>query len=288
MRLINTAPDAPFGGFNGVPGEAEIADPATSGQIMQFVVVAGLDGASATDPTGATPATAPAKLRLPAEPAAGAAVVTRNISLNEEESSNVCVEAEFDAESGEMVAKVPVVQIGGVNPADFHEDCEAKGGVAFGPTAALLGTVDLTDPLAPTGVGLRWTDMSGVSAPADVHMKNGNTISINVTENPQIVRGVAPTEEWDIYNFTMDAHPIHLHLVRFEVVSRTLFDGTPSPNGSTQAWESGFKDTVISYPGEITRVKATFDIPGLYVWHCHILEHEDNEMMRPYVVSEVP
>jgi FtsP/CotA-like multicopper oxidase with cupredoxin domain len=47
---------------------------------------------------------------------------------------------------------------------------------------------------------------------------------------------------------------------------------------------SGFKDTVVSYPGEITRVKARFDLAGLYVWPCHILEHEDNEMMRAYRV----
>jgi FtsP/CotA-like multicopper oxidase with cupredoxin domain len=49
--------------------------------------------------------------------------------------------------------------------------------------------------------------------------------------------------------------------------------------------EMGFKDTVIAYPGEITRVNANFDMAGLYVWHCHILEHEDNEMMRPYRVG---
>ena len=42
------------------------------------------------------------------------------------------------------------------------------------------------------------------------------------------------------------------------------------------------KDTVIAYPGEVTRVKARFDLPGQYVWHCHIVEHEDNEMMRPF------
>ena len=49
--------------------------------------------------------------------------------------------------------------------------------------------------------------------------------------------------------------------------------------------ETGFKDTVISYPGEITRVQARFDKAGLFVWHCHIVEHEDNEMMRPYEVK---
>ena len=103
-----------------------------------------------------------------------------------------------------------------------------------------------------------------------------------MTENPPL----DAIEEWDIYNFTMDAHPIHLHLINFEVVKRTLPDGTPSPNGSQQAWETGFKDTVIAYPGEITTVKAHFDIEGLYVWHCHILEHEDSEMMRPYFVGD--
>ena len=52
------------------------------------------------------------------------------------------------------------------------------------------------------------------------------------------------------------------------------------------AGETGFKDTVIAYPGEITRVKARYDLPGFYV--CHILEHEDNEMMRPFHVGPIP
>ena len=47
----------------------------------------------------------------------------------------------------------------------------------------------------------------------------------------------------------------------------------------------GLKDTVIAYPGEVTRVKARFDTPGTFVWHCHIVEHEDNEMMRPYRIG---
>ena len=59
-------------------------------------------------------------------------------------------------------------------------------------------------------------------------------------------------------------------------------DGPARP---PERWETGFKDTVIAYPREITRVKATFDLAGLYVWHCHIVEHEDNEMMRPYRVG---
>jgi spore coat protein A len=91
-------------------------------------------------------------------------------------------------------------------------------------------------------------------------------------------------EIWAIYNFTADAHPIHIHEVQFEVVDRQLFEGVPRP---PEAWESGRKDTVVAYPGEITRVKALFDLPGRYVWHCHIVEHEDNEMMRPYSVGPI-
>jgi FtsP/CotA-like multicopper oxidase with cupredoxin domain len=53
-------------------------------------------------------------------------------------------------------------------------------------------------------------------------------------------------------------------------------------------WESGFKDTVLANPNEVTRFIATFDVAGLYVWHCHILEHEDNEMMRPFQVLPLP
>ncbi|WP_312888464.1 multicopper oxidase domain-containing protein [Nonomuraea rhodomycinica] len=86
-----------------------------------------------------------------------------------------------------------------------------------------------------------------------------------VTENPAL----DPTEVWELYTFTADAHPIH---------RSTAAPRPPEP------WERGFKDTVIAPPGEITRVKATFDLPGRYVRHCHILEHEDNEMMRPYQI----
>jgi len=71
--------------------------------------------------------------------------------------------------------------------------------------------------------------------------------------------------------------------VQFQVVDRQPFGGVPYP---PQPWESGFKDTVVAFPGEITRVRALFDIEGLYVWHCHIVEHEDNEMMRPYCVGD--
>jgi hypothetical protein len=84
---------------------------------------------------------------------------------------------------------------------------------------------------------------------------------------------------WELHNFTEDAHPIQIHLVQFEVLSRQAFDG---PATAPEPWERGTKDTVISRPDEITRVKARFGIAGRYVWHCHIIDHKDNEMMRPY------
>ncbi len=103
------------------------------------------------------------------------------------------------------------------------------------------------------------------------------------------------TEVWEIYNTTGDAHPIHLHEVAFEVVNRqdlvTEDDEVVQPLatvGSARApdpGEAGLKDTVTAYPAQVTRIRATFETPGQYVWHCHILEHEDNEMMRPLRVA---
>jgi len=100
-----------------------------------------------------------------------------------------------------------------------------------------------------------------------------------VTEN--LARG--STELWELHNFTEDAHPIHVHLVQFEVVNRQPFGG--GAVRAPDAWERGTKDTLIALPQEITRLKARFDMAGRYVWHCHIIDHEDNEMMRPYQVT---
>ena len=118
-----------------------------------------------------------------------------------------------------------------------------------------------------------------------------------ITENPQ----VGDTEVWEFYNTTVDAHPMHIHEVAFEVLNRqgllpitgadtvagtgnVLVDPS-APVVGPQPWETGRKDTVIVLPGTVTRVKATYSTPGQFVWHCHIVEHEDNEMMRPYRIG---
>jgi len=112
----------------------------------------------------------------------------------------------------------------------------------------------------------------------------GNAIQIpwdaTVTETPRL----NDTETWWIHNVSGDAHPIHLHEVGFEVLGRTDLNGghfsPPTPG------ESGFKDTVLAKGRTITIIKAKFDILGLFAWHCHIIEHEDNQMMRPMCITD--
>ncbi|HEX5634227.1 MAG TPA: multicopper oxidase [Gemmatimonadales bacterium] len=121
-----------------------------------------------------------------------------------------------------------------------------------------------------------------------------------ITERPT----VGSREIWEFYNTTVDAHPIHMHLVDFRILDRRPFTGTLKPkvnsdgsNGAVLsnpvaggaarvpgAYESGRKDTAQMFPGEVTRVLVSFNRPGEYVYHCHILSHEDHEMMRPYQV----
>ena len=157
---------------------------------------------------------------------------------------------------------------------------EADDPTTGDPIVGLLGT-------AAAG-GLHWSDA--------------------VTEDPR----AGSTEIWEFLNTTTDGHPIHVHLVRFQVLNRQKFDlnlfqstgkvkliGPPDAPAANErpAW----KDVVKAYPGDpdngigyITRVIQKFDLPHgapipphsamRYVWHCHILEHEDNDMMRPYDV----
>jgi spore coat protein A len=116
-----------------------------------------------------------------------------------------------------------------------------------------------------------------------------------VTEKPIL----GSTEIWEFVNLTDDSHPIHLHLVRFQILDRRRFDRFDfqahgkvrfmGPVQPPEPFEMGWKDTVRADPGMITRILIPFEhFAGRYVWHCHILEHEDNEMMRPYEVLPAP
>ena len=154
---------------------------------------------------------------------------------------------------------------------EFEEPPEA---FEEAPVEARLGTIE-GDPNTEIAAmtGLRWEDA--------------------VTENPQ----VGDTEVWEFYNATGDAHPMHIHEVLFQVVDRqdvivdeesgtVRVDDTAEPS-PPEPWEDGWKDTVIAYPGQVTRMRMRFTHAGQFVWHCHIVEHEDNEMMRPYRIGPI-
>ncbi|WP_240646082.1 multicopper oxidase family protein [Georgenia sp. SYP-B2076] len=214
--LTNLAPDEPFGG--GEPGEAfEVADPGTTGQVLELRVV------PARGPDRTTPAeflTLPAPGPLPAG-------TVRRLALAEV-----------------MSAVAPDA-----------------------PVEAVLGTVAEDGRVVPLG----WDEP--------------------VTEDP----AVGVVETWELYNTTEDAHPVHIHEVGFEILDRqaVVVDeaaGTvaPAPGSAPRPPEPGEtarKDTVVAFPGEVTRLRMRFERPGRFVWHCHILEHEDNEMMRAYQIG---
>jgi spore coat protein A, manganese oxidase len=180
---------------------------------------------------------------------------------------------------------------------------------------AQLATVErLSNPTLHRTMTLN--EKEGLTGP-DMAMINGLRMDAPATEFPTL----GTTEMWEIVNMTEDAHPIHIHLVQFQLLNRqkynlaryekafaavndlsgesyTPVDVSPYLRGKpvpADANERGWKDTFRMNPGEVTRILVrfapqddspayTFDAtaePG-YVWHCHILEHEENDMMRPF------
>ncbi len=161
------------------------------------------------------------------------------------------------------------------------------------PVATRINTLNEIDPEE-----VEW--LLNVNA---VHFDEGAT-----TETPKI----GTVEDWVYVNLTGDTHPMHTHLVMFQVIGRTPFDAEAyeaaygGPNGvpggidptpfatgpmvPPAPEERGFKDTVRADPGYFTTIRAKFELPtGVmapqnYVYHCHIVEHEDNDMMRPFTV----
>ncbi|MDD5642707.1 MAG: multicopper oxidase [Syntrophales bacterium] len=293
LTLENYAP-WPFPGGDPV-------DPNTDGQIMRFVVSAGAVADTSYDPSSGAPLRGgvdqpPAIVRL-ADP------------LNGTPGAGVTI-----SKKRQLVLR------------------EVMG--PGGPIEVLLNNTKFD--------GLR----EGTATPVPDSYKAGDRW---MTELPQ----VGSTEEWEIINLTGDAHPIHLHLVQFQVMNRQTYDdvtyttdyealfplgaaidgygppgnynqlnadGAIGGNPAVSSYltgvvepplpqERGWKDTVIAYPSQVTRIISRWapqDIaingvrpgenkyvfnptygPG-YVWHCHILDHEDNEMMRPYLPSRSP
>ncbi len=280
------------------------ADPQTVGQIMQFRVVS----AATTPDTSCNPALLP--------PALGAC----------------------------NLRATPIVRL--VNP--------ATGTPAVTPTVKRQLTLkEIMGMAGPLEVLVNNTKWNGISSSTMLPVPGSFPSSYNTSMGPNwLTEGprVGATEMWEIINLTADAHPIHLHLVQFQLINRQPFQTTkyltdwsllfpgglfipafgpplpynvlnadgalggnlavtpylqgvatpPNPN------EAGWKDTVIMHPGEVSRIMVRWapqNIPvtgvsaGInlfpfdptagpgYVWHCHIIDHEDNEMMRPYAVK---
>ena len=210
------------------------------------------------------------------------------------------------------------------NPTRTRKVALFEGKDEFGRLQPLLGTAEPATDYA--GNPINWPNTPAyINAGLVGQMEGSIAWHSPTTENPAL----GSTEEWEIWNATGDAHPVHLHLVHFEVLGRqeiewdsnTTEDDRVIPNDLHAApaghgtylvnqpvvqhnglqgigfkfvnltygpivpqpaeyVENTPKDMVTALPGQITRIKATFDKPGRYVWHCHILSHEDHEMMR--------
>jgi FtsP/CotA-like multicopper oxidase with cupredoxin domain len=165
----------------------------------------------------------------------------------------------------------PIAHLGSGRPRQLALMEELSTRFADAPAEAMLGNVVGEAATGASLVPAMWSD--------------------EITENPS----VGDTEVWEFYNTTADAHPMHIHETFFEVVNRQAIEieeeqrivrvaPGSSPRGP-EPWERGWKDTVVAYPSEVTRVKLKFSHAGQFVWHCHIVSHEDNEMMRPYRVG---
>lgn len=293
LTIMNTA-NAPF------PGGAIVPDPLGTAELMQFRVNLPIVG---TDTSF--------------NPAAGGATLRGG--------------------SGQPPAIVRLANgTGGINPA-----------VTLNKKRQLV-LREVQGPGGPLEVLVNNTRINGIREGTVTPIPSSSRVGVNwLTELPQI----GSTEEWEIINMTGDAHPIHLHMIQFQVMNRQVYndiaytpvyeahfpvgavidgygpplnynhvnvDGAIGGNPSISSFltgvvqpplpqENGWKDTVLTYPGEVTRIIArwapqnvavngvtpgqnlfAFDPtygPG-YVWHCHIIDHEDNEMMRPYIPSK--
>jgi spore coat protein A len=157
--------------------------------------------------------------------------------------------------------------------------------------AILRGVPRLAESSAIQTRRLTLDETTNMVAESQGMLLNKTPWHMPITERPVL----GTTEIWELVNLTDDVHPIHLHMVKFQVLDRRRFDGfqymtagslrylgaamAPDPN------EMGWKDTVRVNAKTVTRIIVPFEgYAGRYVWHCHILEHEDNEMMRPYEV----
>ncbi len=259
VYIVNSGPDFPYGGFD--EDGFEPADEDTVGQIMKFVVDSSLKKGPtdlSTSPYDLILSSAPRRRLLPPPvlvskqppPPKGPTPKTlvRDLSVFEFDS-NVCV----NPPSPDDPCNITVVECneGIIDPLTGFSS------LTYGPTVSRLGHDGRLGP--GKLVSQRWSDP--------------------INQNPPL----GATEIWEFWNWTEDGHPLHVHLVGYRILGR--YDMSGKQISGPYPFETGLKDTVVALPGIVTRIELSFDIAGLYVWHCHILSHEDNDMMIPFCVG---
>jgi len=215
-----------------------------------------------------------------------------------------------DAPDANTTGKIMAFRVGATPVADPSQLPAAPRALTPLPAPSNTRVVDLQEL---TDIYEVFDDGANQLVPRLELRLNGLRFMDPVTETPRL----GAVEDWTIVNTTVDMHPMHLHLVAFEVLERGAFDRdlyTPAagglmgvlPSGALHPGlapddcalepgcdasqyvllpnETGPKDTVKVPPGGYVRIRARFDRPGRYVWHCHILAHEEHDMMRPFEV----
>lgn len=209
----------------------------------------------------------------------------------------------FDVGAKDRVVNTATVTDGTVLDASYTPLLESDA--AHTRKVGLFEGRDQFGRVTPTlGVAENTTDIDGNAVPF-----GPLSFDAPATETPT----AGTTEVWDIFNLTADAHPIHLHLTQFQVLARHEIsfidandDGVPdNVRGSADitagsnaltddvvegaalplsAMDQGWQDTITLAPNQSISIIAPFDMAGDYVWHCHILSHEEHDMMRPLTV----
>ena len=286
LALVNTAP-APFhgGGFIAA-GQASPADRVPFPHVLRFDVgpdegaTAVLTGTTALDPNfkryvhAAGDGGGHAEFLLPSH-------MHRWIALTEYPAGSLFFRELLPATTDPLVASLlPNAQpLSAIITTDNSGDAPVQR-LAYAPALPLIA-------LQGTDGTVTWYRTAAMS----FH----DTITIQIPYDGW--------EVWNLINLTGDTHPIHVHLVQFQALHRQAYavDGYVDSGGYTlpgqpltpsggeiemDANEQGFKDTVRVNPNEVLSIAAHFDGHcGRYMYHCHILEHEDHDMMRPFIVS---
>jgi spore coat protein A, manganese oxidase len=220
---------------------------------------------------------------------------TTNVSrilLASAERADVIVDFSSFEPGTEILLQNDFSMLGSVVPQVMKFIVDEDRGTFFSVPGRLQPLPDIADP-----VMTRYHSLTHQGDDSSVHLINNMHWHMAATETPK----AGTTEIWYIFNLTDDMHPMHLHQTQFQIMDFQKFDTSAflTDNGPTGPYdnptittigdpylplinERGLKDTVRVQPGEFVRLKVPFGpFNGRSVWHCHMLEHEDNDMMRP-------